>query len=125
MLHAETIVRNANVITVDSRQPRAQALAMRGGRFVAVGRNEDVDALKGPGTAVLDLEGATVVPGFIDAHIHVLSSGIRHIMAADCALGSVAQVQDALRERAPADPRGRVGPRLQVRRHQGRRRRAF
>ena len=106
MLHAETIVRNANVITVDSRRPRAQALAMRGGRFVAVGRNEDVDALKGPGTAVLDLEGATVVPGFIDAHIHVLSSGMRHIMAADCALGSVAQVQDALRERARQTPAG-------------------
>ena len=104
MLHADTIVRNANVITVDPRLPRAQAVAMRGGRFVAVGSNEDVDALKGPATAVLDVEGATVIPGLIDAHIHVLSSGTRHIMAADCALGSVAQVQDALRERARQTP---------------------
>ena len=106
MLHADTIVRNANVITVDPRLPRAQAVAMRDGRFVAVGSNDDVDGLKGPGTTVLDVAGATVVPGFIDAHIHVLSSGTRHILAADCAVGSVAEVQEALRERARRTPPG-------------------
>ena len=83
---ADTVIRNTNVITINSRQPRAQAVAIRHGKFIAVGDNDTVAGLMGPGTQVLDLPGKTIVPGFIDAHIHVLSSGIRHVMSAYCAL---------------------------------------
>ncbi len=91
---------NGNIITVDSYQPRAQAVAIRDGSFVAVGDNDDIKALSGPGTRVLDFGWKTVVPGFIDAHIHVLSSGIRHTLMADCALPSIGEVQEVLRLRA-------------------------
>jgi predicted amidohydrolase YtcJ len=67
---ADLVVRQANVLTVDAQQPKATAFAVRGGRFVAVGSNESVKDLVGPGTKVFDLPGKTVVPGFIDAHAH-------------------------------------------------------
>ena len=86
--------------------PRAQALAMGHGRFLAVGGNDDMESFIGPGTKVVDLSGKTVLPGFIDAHIHVLSSGIKHVTEADCEQPSVARVQEALREKANATPAG-------------------
>ena len=104
--HADTVIRRANVITVDPGRARASALAISNGRFVAVGDDGDVAGLIGPGTLTLDLGGKTVLPGFVDAHIHVLSSGTRHVMAADCALPSIGAIQEALRERAAAAPAG-------------------
>ena len=104
--HADTVIRRANVITIDPTQPRATAVAMRAGRFIGVGADSDVETLIGPGTTILDMGGKTVLPGFIDAHIHVLSSGTRHVMAADCALPTIADIQDALRERAASTPAG-------------------
>ena len=65
----ELVVRRANVLTMDTNQPRAQGFAVRNGIFVAVG-NEGLDVASGPTTTVLDLAGKTVVPGFIDAHLH-------------------------------------------------------
>ena len=105
-LCADTVIRNANVITIDPRRPRAQAVAVRDARFLHVGSNDDVSSLIGPGTEVLDLAGKTVLPGFIDAHIHVLNSGIRHVMAADCDLPSIPDVQRALRGRLQGTAQG-------------------
>ena len=67
---AELVVSRAHVLTVDARQPAAEAFAVRGGRFVAVGSEREVAALIGPATKVLDFSGKTIVPGFIDAHLH-------------------------------------------------------
>ena len=103
---ADTVIRNANVISMDPDRPRAQALAMSNGRIVGVGSNEDVETFIGAGVKVLDLTGSTVLPGFIDAHIHVLNSGIRHVMAADCDLPTIASVLEALRDRAETTPPG-------------------
>ena len=66
----ELVVINARVWTVDDRLPKAQAFAVRGGRFLAVGSNEDVRSLVGKGTEVFDAKGMTVTPGFIDCHNH-------------------------------------------------------
>ena len=104
--HADTVIRRANVITVDPVQPRASAVAMKGNRFIGVGSDSDVETLIGPNTVVWDLSGKTVLPGFIDAHIHVLSSGTRHVMAADCALPDIAAIQSALRDRVANTPSG-------------------
>ena len=107
---AETVIKNANIITMeagDAARPMAQALAMAHGRFIGVGSNEDIEGLVGPGTKVLDLGGKTVLPGFIDAHIHVLNSGVRHVMAADCDLPTLTQVQAELKERVERTPAGR------------------
>ena len=105
-INAETVIQNANIITIDPRNAKAQALAIRAGRFIAVGDTGSVADLVGPDTQVLDLQGKTVLPGFIDAHIHVLNGGIRHVMAADCALPTVSAIQEALRDWAKAIPAG-------------------
>ena len=104
--HADTVIRRANVITIDPNMPRASAVAMRDGRFIGVGSDADVETLIGPTTRIVDLPGKTVLPGFIDAHIHVLSSGARHVMAADCSLPTIGDIQDALRERVAVTPAG-------------------
>jgi predicted amidohydrolase YtcJ len=72
---ADLVVRNARVYTVDARAPWAAALAVRDGRFVAVGAEADVATLVGPATRVVDVGGRLVLPGFHDAHVHVLWGG--------------------------------------------------
>ncbi|THD52230.1 amidohydrolase [Phenylobacterium sp.] len=67
---ADLVVLNAKVLTVDAQAPRAQAFAVRGGRFIAVGRNEDIRPLIGKRTQTFDAQGMTVTPGFIDCHNH-------------------------------------------------------
>jgi len=67
---ADLVVFNAKVYTVDSRAPKAEAFAVNGGRFVAVGSTEEIKALIGKGTQTLDARQMTVVPGFIDCHNH-------------------------------------------------------
>ena len=73
-MEPELIVFNADIRTVDQNQNRAEAFAIKDGRFVAVGNNEDVLDLKGTTTKSINANGATIVPGFIDSHTH-LSSG--------------------------------------------------
>ena len=72
---ADLVLTNAVVHTVDARRPRAEAVAVRGNRIVAVGGAAEVQALVGPKTRVLDLRGRTVVPGFDDSHAHLLGIG--------------------------------------------------
>jgi predicted amidohydrolase YtcJ len=67
---ADLVVLNANVITVRKSAPRAEAFAVSGERFRAVGTRRDVEPLIGKDTIVVDASGRTVVPGFIDAHAH-------------------------------------------------------
>jgi predicted amidohydrolase YtcJ len=67
---ADLIVLNAQVYTVDSRQPTAQAFAVKNGRFIAVGSNADIRSLAGKGTEQIDAAHMTVVPGFNDSHNH-------------------------------------------------------
>ena len=67
---ADAIYYNGKIVTVDVRSQVAEAFAVRGDRFVAVGTNADVRALAGRGTRIVDLHGRTVVPGLIDNHNH-------------------------------------------------------
>ena len=73
-MEPELIVFNADIRTVDPNQNRAEAFAIKDGRFVAVGNNEEVLDLKVATTESINANGATIVPGFIDSHTH-LSSG--------------------------------------------------
>jgi len=67
---ADTILVNGKIVTVDDRFTIAQALAIKGQRIVAVGKNEDVRKRTGSDTKVVDLKGRTVIPGLIDNHAH-------------------------------------------------------
>ena len=64
------VVINARVFTIDNDQPFAEAFAVKNGRFVAVGSTSDVQNLATVGTEIIDAEGMTITPGFIDAHSH-------------------------------------------------------
>ncbi|HTT33378.1 MAG TPA: amidohydrolase [Methylomirabilota bacterium] len=96
----ELILYNGNIWTVNDREPRAQAVAIARGRFLAVGSNADVLNLAGPGARKIDLGGKTVLPGFIDAHSHPAEAGLAHLRMVDCDLRSISAIQTALRERA-------------------------
>jgi predicted amidohydrolase YtcJ len=100
------LLHNGNFHTVDAASPHAEAVAIAGGRFFAVGSNRDVLALATGHTRKVDLGGKTVVPGFIDGHTHVASSGLRHLREVDCDLRSIAEIQAAVRRRAATLPKG-------------------
>jgi predicted amidohydrolase YtcJ len=72
---ADLILRGATVHTVDAARRTAAAVAIEAGRIAAVGDAREVDAVRGPATRVVDLEGAMVLPGFQDAHCHLGESG--------------------------------------------------
>jgi hypothetical protein len=74
---AEVIFENGKFITLDAGRPEAEAVAVRGGRFLAVGSREEIGKYRGEGTEVIDLIGATAVPGLIDAHEHFPHIGKR------------------------------------------------
>lgn len=72
---ADIVLVNGNIITMDERAPRAEALAVQGQRLLAVGSNVDINRLKDARTRVVDLGGKTVVPGLVDGHLHFARLG--------------------------------------------------
>lgn len=74
-MSAELIVLNARVLTMDPLRPRARAVALAGGRVAALGLDAELRALAGPGTRVIDAQGATVLPGLIESHLHLFMGG--------------------------------------------------
>jgi hypothetical protein len=67
---ADLVVYNAKVYTMDAGAPRAEAFAVKAGRFVAVGSSAEMRALAGKSTQTYDAKQMTIVPGFIDCHNH-------------------------------------------------------
>jgi hypothetical protein len=102
----DLILYNANVWTVNATQPRAQALAISGGRFLAIGSNAEVLALAGGRAKKIDIGGNTVLPGFIDAHSHPAEAGLDHLRMVDCDLRSIVEIVAALQKRASQTPAG-------------------
>lgn len=72
---ADLIIENGTVITVDSSFSRAEAVAVKDGRIIYVGGNNDAGRHKGPETIIINADGLTVLPGLVDAHAHLLSLG--------------------------------------------------
>ena len=100
------ILYNANIITVNPAQPRANALAILGDRILAVGTNGDMHRLATGNTRKINLGGQTVTPGFIDAHSHPASAGLSHLRNVDCDLRSIKAIKAAIHERAQKTPPG-------------------
>jgi len=101
---ADLILYNGQVITVDKDFSTAQALAITGDKLTAVGGNEDVVALKGTGTRMIDLKGATVLPGINDAHIHLAWWGMS-LNEVDLREKNIEEIQASLAQRvAHAQP---------------------
>jgi predicted amidohydrolase YtcJ len=76
LLHADLLLLNGRVYTMDKRLPMAEAVAVRAGRILAVGDDAQIRAWAGPDTEQLDLQGRAVVPAFTDAHIHLVNYGL-------------------------------------------------
>jgi predicted amidohydrolase YtcJ len=76
---ADLVLLNATVHTLDARRPRAEAVAVRGNRIVALGTSAKLQSYVGPRSRVMDLRGRTVVPGFDDAHAHFLGIGFARL----------------------------------------------
>ncbi len=69
------ILTNARVLTMDPAHPRAEAVALAGERIAAIGTRAEIEALAGPGTEVFDCNGATLMPGFVESHLHLVLGG--------------------------------------------------
>jgi predicted amidohydrolase YtcJ len=109
-LPATLVLHNARVITMDPRQPRAEAVAVRGERILAAGSDGEIRRQpRSPGAEVIDCRGQAVLPGFIDAHCHVLAYAAS-LLAVDCgpdAVSSIGDIQAAVRRQAEVAPAGR------------------
>lgn len=107
---ADLIVTNAKVYTVDPHLPKADAFAVKSGRFIAVGSADEISGLKGKNTQVLDAGQMTVLPGFIDCHNHAPGD----VLLYDVLVGNpyeaefvtIASIIDKLRARARTTPPG-------------------
>ncbi len=91
---ADLVLRGGAVYTVDAVRSWAQAVAVRSGKIVAVGTDDEVGALVGPRTEVVDLRGRMVLPGFQDAHVHASAGGLERIR---CDLSELHTLDDYLR----------------------------
>jgi predicted amidohydrolase YtcJ len=74
--NADSALVNGKVLTLDERGSVAEALAVRDGKIIAVGRSADIRALAGPATRIVDLGGRTVIPGLIDSHMHAIRAAL-------------------------------------------------
>jgi predicted amidohydrolase YtcJ len=103
-IDADMIVLNGRVLTQDKDRPRAEAFAIKDGRFLAVGSNADIRNLQSARTQVIDAAKMTVLPGFIDAHCH--PGGVSELYEANANVRTVAELQKNLRARLANTPPG-------------------
>jgi predicted amidohydrolase YtcJ len=104
---ADLILHNGKVVTVDAAFSIAEALAVKAGRIVAVGRSADVLAReRGPKTTVIDLKGQTVLPGLTDTHVHPLGAALSEHITPFAVLRSFDDIRNYIRKQAVKTPKG-------------------
>jgi predicted amidohydrolase YtcJ len=96
----DLVVVNAKVLTVDPKNTQAEAVAIRGNTFAAVGATDAIRAMAGPATRVIDAGGRTVVPGFIESHVHATGAARGEVSQAFVQLHSIQEIADWVRGRA-------------------------
>ena len=105
---ADAIYSGGPILTMNDVAPRAEALAVADGRILAVGSLADISTLQGEGTDLIDLDGRTMIPGFVDAHGHVVMGGIQALganmlPAPDGPVNDIPALQQTLRDWASAN----------------------
>jgi len=104
---ADLVLKNGNVLTMNPSQPHAEAIAIKEERIVKVGTNEEISRWIGRNTKVIGLKGRTVVPGFIDTHVHVVDFG-RFLTWIDLrGVKSIEEMQRRVRKRVQETPEGK------------------
>jgi len=94
-MDAQLLLVNGRITTLNKDNPAASAVAIKDGRFIAVGEDAEVMALRGEGSRVVDLKGRTVIPGLNDSHIHVIREGLNYNM--ELRWDGVPSLADAMR----------------------------
>jgi len=100
---ADSIWSGGPILTMNDKAMRAEAVAVANGKILAVGRRSEVMKLKGPATQLVDLKGRTLVPGFVDAHGHIVVGGLQALSAnllapPDGKVQDIASLQQTLRD---------------------------
>jgi predicted amidohydrolase YtcJ len=103
---ADLVLVNGRVLTFDSGRPQATALAVAGGRIAAVGDAADVKRHRDRRTEVVDLRGATVVPGLVDVHAHLDREGLKSLYPSLARCRSIGDIQIVVRRQAARTPKG-------------------
>jgi predicted amidohydrolase YtcJ len=106
---ADTIYYNGPIVTVNDKQPTAQAVAIKNGKIIAVGSEDSMKPLTGKRTQQISLEGKTLVPGFIDGHGHMVNVGLQAISAnllppPDGTVDSIPQLIKVLKDWVASSP---------------------
>lgn len=106
---ADSIYLGGAILTMNDAQPNAEAVAVRAGRITAVGSRAELLKMQGANTRVVDLQGKTLLPGFVDPHSHISVVGLQAISAnmlppPDGNNGSIAQLQETLRQYMQTSP---------------------
>lgn len=100
MSETKLVILNANLVTLNQKQPRAEAIAIQNGRIIAVGSNKAVRKYIAKETRVIDTKNKTIVPGFVDCHVHMTGFG-QFLQTLDLRnVQSVKEMQQKLREYA-------------------------
>jgi predicted amidohydrolase YtcJ len=106
---ADLVVLNAKVYTVDPRNPKAGAFAVRDGKFIAIGSSEEIRGLAGKKTQIIDAKQMTVVPGFIDCHNHASGNTLLFEVLVgnpyEVEFVTIASIVDKLRAKALTTPK--------------------
>ncbi len=105
-LAPDMILHNGTIYTVDPQNSVAQAVAIKDGRFLAIGSNEELLALAGDGTQMVDLNGQTVLPGIFDSHAHLQEVGLKLAAVRLDECESPEEMMELVRERAKITPPG-------------------
>jgi len=104
VLAADLIVTNARVLTMDEDNPSAEAVAIKDGAILAVGSRPDIGELQGPDTRTIDARGGSVVPGFVEAHMHLFSGAAELAHLQLFGVAGFGALQEAIRAYAPTRP---------------------
>ncbi len=108
-MYADIVLKNGVVVTVDRDDSICQAVAVKGNKIVYVGDDTGADEWIGKGTRVIDLKGRALLPGFIDAHMHLGMRGQNAAVIIDCNsndVTSIKGIQEKIREAASKVPKG-------------------
>ena len=103
-MNADLVLFNGKFITLDERRPRASALAVKDEKILGIGDYNDVKNMIGKDTVKLDLRGRTVVPGFTDAHVHLISLGLAMQVMDLRGVASKSDLLDRVRDRVEDTP---------------------
>lgn len=110
MMYADLLLKGGKIITMDEVESTAQAVAVKYGKIIALGKDGDLKAWIGPSTKVIELKGRVVIPGLMDSHSHMADEGAGRLRFVDLSqevgVRSIKDIQERLADRAKKTPDG-------------------